>query len=184
MAIIPAHHDSLSFIGHIALIRASNTSSHSRWGDINLLGVITHNSPLDVELYNLQHYFDEGQNLLKPRSFKSSVQRQLFTRVTDTPAANEKQFFVPNGFCMLDQLNLRDSRPFYRINRNDERQLCLLTITGPDPHSGPNEHSRARVRACACIERAAATSRGETRGNSSRNRDEKPFQAVAMAFIL
>ena len=138
MAIIPAHHDSLSFIGHIALIRASNTSSHSRWGDINLLGVITHHSPLDVELYNLQHYFDEGQNLLKPRSFKSSVQRQLFTRVTDTPAANEKQFFVPNGFCMLDQLNLRDSRPFYRINRNDERQLCLLTITGPDPHSGPS----------------------------------------------
>ena len=47
-----------------------------------------------------------------------------------------------------------------------------------------NEHSRAPVRARACIERAAATSRGKTRGNSSRNRDEKPFQAVATAFIV
>ena len=28
------------------------------------------------------------------------------------------------------------------------------------------------------------TSRGKTRGNSSRNRDEKPFQAVATAFIV
>ena len=32
-----------------------------------------------------------------------------------------------------------------------------------------NEHSRARVRARVCIERTAATSRGKTRGNSSRN---------------
>ena len=47
-----------------------------------------------------------------------------------------------------------------------------------------NEHARAPVRARACIERAAATSRGKTRGNSSRNRDEKPFQAVATAFIV
>ena len=47
-----------------------------------------------------------------------------------------------------------------------------------------NEHSRAPVRARACIERAAATSRGKTRRNSSRNRDEKPFQAVATAFIV
>ena len=46
-----------------------------------------------------------------------------------------------------------------------------------------NEHSRAPVRARACIERAAATSRGKTRGNSSRKRDENPFQAVATAFI-
>lgn len=48
----------------------------------------------------------------------------------------------------------------------------------------PNEHSRAPVHARACIERAAATSRGKTRGNSSRNRDEKPFQAVATVFIV
>ena len=42
-----------------------------------------------------------------------------------------------------------------------------------------NEHLRTPVCARACIECAAATSRGKTRGNSSRNRDEKPFRAVA-----
>ena len=41
-----------------------------------------------------------------------------------------------------------------------------------------------RVRACARIERAAATSHGGTRGNSSRNRDEKPFQADATEVIV
>ena len=39
-------------------------------------------------------------------------------------------------------------------------------------------------RACARIERAVATSRGETRGNSSRNCDEKPFQDAATVVII
>lgn len=38
--------------------------------------------------------------------------------------------------------------------------------------------------ACARIERAVATSRGETRGNSSRNCDEKPFQDAATVVII
>lgn len=139
MAIIPACHGGLSCndAGLFAVIRASNTSSHSRWGDINLLGAITHNYLVDAELCHLEHFYEEGQNLLKPQFFISSVRRQ-FNHVTDSRAANEKQIFVPNGFCMLDQLNLRDSRPFFRTNRNEERQLCLVTITGPDPHSGPS----------------------------------------------
>ena len=62
---------------------------------------------------------------------------------------------------------------------------CVSGTNMIDVHvNRSNEHSRAPVRARACIERAAATSRGKTRGNSSRNRDEKPFQAVATAFIV
>ena len=47
-----------------------------------------------------------------------------------------------------------------------------------------NKHPGTRVRACARIERAVATLRGETRGNSSRNRDEKPFQDAATVVII
>ena len=62
---------------------------------------------------------------------------------------------------------------------------CVSGTNMIDVHvNRSNEHSRAPVRARSCIERAAATSRGKTRGNSSRNRDEKPFQAVATAFIV
>ena len=46
-----------------------------------------------------------------------------------------------------------------------------------------NKHPRARVRARARIERAAATSRDVKCGNSSRKRDEKPFQGAVTVII-
>ena len=49
----------------------------------------------------------------------------------------------------------------------------------------PNEQTltRACARACARIERAAATSRDVKCGNSSRKGDEKPFQGAATVII-
>ena len=128
---------------YLAFIRSSTST---RWGSINLLGVLTE-SPTRDAAAKTQDSLTLGE--VTSTSFATNLLHQKETgritlnRVREGRGNYHRRqsavntYFHLGGICLLDQLKLYDVRVFY-WNSTVGEQTCVVATAGPDPHANPS----------------------------------------------